>query len=289
MERSIGTPDQTCKHFLLRCNILGVAFLEWPRGRMRPASLPFRPFVLPLPPGHSFPMPKYRLLREAVDALRCPATAGAGARRAGQRRRTGAGARAGWIGAVLQGTLSAARSSARSAFPGASAWWSARALGGRHHRAARAALAVARAWPPTWPVAPTTPSADKGSGYCVFNDVAVAARLMQAEWHRHGAPLLRVAGDRPRRAPGQRHGGHLPRRPHGVHAVAARREELPLPQGGQRPGRGTARRLRPTTELPGGAGRGAGAGSGRATGRRRPAWPSTWPAPTRTRATAWAG
>jgi len=26
--------------------------------------------------------------------------------------------------------------------------------------------------------------ADKGSGYCVFNDVAVAARLMQAEWHR---------------------------------------------------------------------------------------------------------
>ncbi len=27
--------------------------------------------------------------------------------------------------------------------------------------------------------------AHKGSGYCVFNDVAVAARLMQAEWHRH--------------------------------------------------------------------------------------------------------
>ena len=26
--------------------------------------------------------------------------------------------------------------------------------------------------------------ADKGGGYCVFNDVAVAARLMQAEWHR---------------------------------------------------------------------------------------------------------
>lgn len=35
--------------------------------------------------------------------------------------------------------------------------------------------------------------AAKGSGFCVFNDVAVAARLMQAEWHRrgHGA-LLRV-------------------------------------------------------------------------------------------------
>jgi acetoin utilization deacetylase AcuC-like enzyme len=37
--------------------------------------------------------------------------------------------------------------------------------------------------------------AHKGSGYCVFNDVAVAARLMQAEWHRvhrAGRPGLRV-------------------------------------------------------------------------------------------------
>jgi acetoin utilization deacetylase AcuC-like enzyme len=37
--------------------------------------------------------------------------------------------------------------------------------------------------------------ADRGSGFCVFNDVAVAARLMQAEhgrMHRHQAPL-RVA------------------------------------------------------------------------------------------------
>jgi acetoin utilization deacetylase AcuC-like enzyme len=34
--------------------------------------------------------------------------------------------------------------------------------------------------------------AHKGSGYCVFNDVAVAARLMQAEWHRLHRGLLRV-------------------------------------------------------------------------------------------------
>ena len=34
--------------------------------------------------------------------------------------------------------------------------------------------------------------AHKGSGYCVFNDVAVAARLLQAEWHRHHRELLRV-------------------------------------------------------------------------------------------------
>jgi acetoin utilization deacetylase AcuC-like enzyme len=37
-------------------------------------------------------------------------------------------------------------------------------------------------------------SADKGAGYCVFNDVAVAAQLMQAEWHRaRHATLLRIA------------------------------------------------------------------------------------------------
>ena len=34
---------------------------------------------------------------------------------------------------------------------------------------------------------------DKGGGYCVFNDVAVAARLMQAESHRRRRELLRIA------------------------------------------------------------------------------------------------
>jgi acetoin utilization deacetylase AcuC-like enzyme len=34
--------------------------------------------------------------------------------------------------------------------------------------------------------------ADKGSGYCVFNDVAVAARLMQSEWSRHHRNTLKV-------------------------------------------------------------------------------------------------
>ncbi len=35
--------------------------------------------------------------------------------------------------------------------------------------------------------------ADRGSGFCVFNDVAVAARLLQAQWHRTQRSLLRVA------------------------------------------------------------------------------------------------
>jgi acetoin utilization deacetylase AcuC-like enzyme len=35
--------------------------------------------------------------------------------------------------------------------------------------------------------------ADKGGGFCVFNDVAVAARLMQAEWGRQQRGALQVA------------------------------------------------------------------------------------------------
>ena len=38
--------------------------------------------------------------------------------------------------------------------------------------------------------------AHKGGGFCVFNDVAIAARLMQAEWTRHyknTRPPLQVA------------------------------------------------------------------------------------------------
>lgn len=35
--------------------------------------------------------------------------------------------------------------------------------------------------------------ADKGGGFCVFNDVAVAARLIQAEWARHQRRALQVA------------------------------------------------------------------------------------------------
>ena len=35
--------------------------------------------------------------------------------------------------------------------------------------------------------------AARGGGFCVFNDIAVAARLMQAEWGRHHRSLLRVA------------------------------------------------------------------------------------------------
>jgi acetoin utilization deacetylase AcuC-like enzyme len=105
--------------------------------------------------------------------------------------------------------------------------------------------------------------AHKGSGYCVFNDVAVAARLMQAEWHRHHRQLLRVLVDRPGRAPGQRHGRHLSRRPHGVHLVLHGARNFPFRKE-PAPGRGPARRLH-RRALPAGAGRSALARSGSGT------------------------
>ena len=141
------------------------------------------PFVLPLPPGHSFPMTKYRLLREAAEAT-LPGVRVTEAPPASDGELALAH-EPGWITAVAEGTTSAG-AAARDRLPVvASAWSSAR--GAR--------------WAPRWPrrarrcsggegVAANLAGgthhayAHKGSGYCVFNDVAVAARLMQAEWHR---------------------------------------------------------------------------------------------------------
>ena len=132
---------------------------------------------------------------------------------------------------------SRARSSAAQqreiGFPWTRARWSS-ARGARSARPSRrrARRCAARASPPTWPAAPTTPTPTRAAATASSTTSAVAARLMQAEWHRTPAPAAARRGHRPRRAPGQRHRGDLRRRPDGVHAVAARREELSVPQGG---------------------------------------------------------
>jgi acetoin utilization deacetylase AcuC-like enzyme len=145
-------------------------------------------FVLPLPTGHRFPMPKYQLLRDAVAAAlpgvqlqpAPPATDGELA-----LVHTPA-----YIDAVMQGTLSPAQQR-EIGFP-----WSTFMVE-RSRRSVGATIAAARC-ALTEGVAGNLAGgthhayADKGSGYCVFNDVAVAARLMQAEWHRH--PRGRGAG-----------------------------------------------------------------------------------------------
>ena len=148
-------------------------------------------FVLPLPAGHRFPMPKYRLLRERIEG------------EPGIRLREAPPASEGelalahepaYISAVFEGTLPAALQR-EIGFP-----WSERMVE-RSRRSVGATIAAARAALAEGVAANLAggthhAQADKGGGYCVFNDVAVAARLMQAEWHRrHGSavPGLRVA------------------------------------------------------------------------------------------------
>jgi acetoin utilization deacetylase AcuC-like enzyme len=146
-------------------------------------------YVLPLPPGHRFPMGKYGLLRDRV-AGELPAVSLVEAPPASEGELALAHSPR-YVEAVLQGTLGAAEQR-EIGFP-----WSPRMVErsrrsvGATTCAARTALAEGVAVN----LAGGThhASADRGGGYCVFNDVAVAARLMQAEWHRLHRRLLRVA------------------------------------------------------------------------------------------------
>jgi acetoin utilization deacetylase AcuC-like enzyme len=146
-------------------------------------------FVLPLPEGHRFPMPKYRLLRERVAAELAVEVQLAEAPKATEGELALAHEPV-YVDAVLDGLLSPA-AQREIGFP-----WSAR-MAERACRSVGATIAAARtalAEGVSANLAGGThhASADKGSGYCVFNDVAVAARLMQAEWHRQHRALLRV-------------------------------------------------------------------------------------------------
>ena len=145
-------------------------------------------FSVALPPGHRFPMSKYGLLRQRVAAelsgLRLqeadPATEG----------ELALVHTPDYVTAVAEGTLSPAALRVIG-FP-----WSERMVE-RSRRSVGATIAAARAALAEGVSAQLAggthhASADRGSGYCVFNDVAVAARLMQAEWHRLHRRLLRV-------------------------------------------------------------------------------------------------
>ncbi len=145
-------------------------------------------FVLPLPPGHRFPMAKYRLLRDRLSAEMPDVTLEAAPPASdGELALVHTPS---YIQAVAQGTLTQAQQkeiglpwtpamverSRRSA--GATVMAARTALFGRQGVAANLAGGTHHAY------------ADKGSGFCVFNDAAVATRLMQAEWGRvHKQPL----------------------------------------------------------------------------------------------------
>lgn len=145
-------------------------------------------FVLPLPPGHSFPMSKYRLLRERLVNLPGLELAQAPPATDGELALAHEPA---YVSDVIHGTLPAA-SQREIGFP-----WS-EAMVERSRRSVGATIAAARSALATGVAANLAggthhASAGKGSGYCVFNDAAVAARLMQAERHRTHRQLLRVA------------------------------------------------------------------------------------------------
>jgi acetoin utilization deacetylase AcuC-like enzyme len=146
-------------------------------------------FVLPLPPGHRFPMEKYQLLRDRLAAevpdvrlMRAePASDG----------ELALVHTPGYIQAISDGSVDP-RILREIGFP-----WSP-AMAERARRSVGATIAACRAAfqeGVAANIAGGTHHAypDRGGGFCVFNDAAVAARLMQAEHARRQRQPLRVA------------------------------------------------------------------------------------------------
>jgi len=144
-------------------------------------------FVLPLPDGHRFPMEKYALLRQAVVA-HCDGVAlmQAPAATDGELALVHS---PDYIASIMSGSATPAMMR-EIGFPW-SAFMAERAR--RSVGATIAAVQVAMHSGLGGNLAGGTHHAyaDKGGGFCVFNDVAVAARLAQAQWARqHRQPLL---------------------------------------------------------------------------------------------------
>jgi acetoin utilization deacetylase AcuC-like enzyme len=146
-------------------------------------------FVLPLPEGHRFPMRKYGMLRDRV-ASELPAVRMWEAPRASDGELALVHSPA-YIHTLVDGSISAA-AMREIGFP-----WS-EAMVERSRRSAGATVAAARTAILEGVAANMAGGthhayAGKGSGFCVFNDIAVAARLMQAEWGRTHVHPLQVA------------------------------------------------------------------------------------------------
>ncbi len=134
-------------------------------------------FVLPLPPGHRFPMGKYQRLRDRL-AQECPGLVLDQAEPTADADLSLAHAPA-YIDAVARGTLTP-RAQREIGFP-----WS-EAMAERARRSVGASVQAARVAQREGVAANLAggthhASADAGSGYCVFNDIAVAARVLQRE------------------------------------------------------------------------------------------------------------
>ena len=146
-------------------------------------------FVLPLPEGHRFPMRKYSRLRDRLAAevpgvrfFEAPAASD------GELALVHTPA---YIQGIARGTLDAAVYR-EIGFP-----WTP-AMAERARRSVGASVAAARAALVEGLAGNLAGGthhayADKGGGFCVFNDIAVTARLMQAEIGRQRKTPFRVA------------------------------------------------------------------------------------------------
>jgi acetoin utilization deacetylase AcuC-like enzyme len=148
-------------------------------------------FVLPLPEGHRFPMAKYRLLRERLAhelpevSMQVAPAASDGELALVHTPR--------YIQSVVQGSLSPAAQK-DIGFPWSEAMVErSRRSAGATVMAARTVLFGAEGVSANMAGGTHHAYADRGSGFCVFNDAAVATRLMQAEWARRHVHPLKVA------------------------------------------------------------------------------------------------
>jgi acetoin utilization deacetylase AcuC-like enzyme len=145
--------------------------------------------VQTLPDGHRFPMGKYELLRQRLVAEMPQLTLqSADAATEGELALVHTPL---YIESVFQGSLPPA-AQREIGFP-----WS-EGMVERARRSVGATIMAARTAFKEGVAANLAGGthhayADKGGGFCVFNDVAVAARLMQAEWSRQQRRPLQVA------------------------------------------------------------------------------------------------
>ena len=142
-------------------------------------------FVLPLPPGHRFPMEKYARVRERCLAEGVLAAADLEEPPAASWEELGLAHDEGYLAAVREGRLTALEQR-RIGFP-----WS-REMVERSRRSAGATLAAARTAlreraERGWGIAANLAGgthhahAGHGEGFCVFNDAAVTARVLQRD------------------------------------------------------------------------------------------------------------
>ncbi|HET7527127.1 MAG TPA: histone deacetylase [Burkholderiaceae bacterium] len=145
-------------------------------------------FAIPLPAGHRFPISKYALLRERVLES-CPDIQLTEAPPASDGE------------LALAHTPSYVQDATTGSLPAQTLRaiglpWSP-AMVERARRSVGATICAARAAMHDGVAVQLAGGthharADRGAGFCVFNDVAVAARLMQVEAHRASRSLLRV-------------------------------------------------------------------------------------------------